>query len=114
MKKEEKRRARNRYTTLYEQNQQEDTTKRRIGVTYHKDAIEVLNRKLKGTNMKMAASSRAYQLKSVLGTTKDKKKLDEKSGVYRIECRECGIAYIGQTKRLIKTRFHEHIREAEN
>lgn len=111
MRKEEKKRTRNEYTTLYGQNQEEDKI-RRIGVTYHRDFTPRLKKKLKAAKIEMAPSSRTYQLKSILGTTKDRRKLEERNGVYRIECRECGKIYIGQTKRLIKTRFLEHVKEA--
>ena len=29
--------------------------------------------------------------------------------VYRISCEDCDISYIGQTKRQLKTRLHEHV-----
>jgi hypothetical protein len=34
----------------------------------------------------------------------------DKSGIYKITCRSCQKAYIGQTGRSLKTRFKEHIR----
>ncbi|CAK1600830.1 unnamed protein product [Parnassius mnemosyne] len=35
------------------------------------------------------------------------------AGVYKLDC-ECGLSYIGQTKRSIKTRVKEHIAEVKH
>ena len=29
--------------------------------------------------------------------------------VYRISCEDCDVSYVGQTKRQLKTRLHEHV-----
>ena len=29
--------------------------------------------------------------------------------VYRISCENCDVSYVGQTKRQLKTRLHEHV-----
>ncbi|KYN43562.1 hypothetical protein ALC56_01823 [Trachymyrmex septentrionalis] len=34
---------------------------------------------------------------------------DRTSVVYRISCENCDVSYIGQTKRQLKTRLHEHV-----
>lgn len=61
----------------------------------------------------MVPTSKQFQLKNILGSTKDKKEWEEKSGVYKIECSHCGKKYIGQTRRLVAKRFQEHVGEAE-
>ena len=38
--------------------------------------------------------------------------MEEKSGIYKISCGDCEKIYIGQTKRLVTTRFQEHVKEA--
>jgi hypothetical protein len=48
------------------------------------------------------------KLKDILGNSKDKFGVREKSGVYQVECTSCDAVYIGQTKRCLKTRFKEH------
>jgi hypothetical protein len=37
----------------------------------------------------------------------------DNSGVYQLECTDCGKQYIGQTGRSFKTRFKEHKRDYE-
>ena len=38
----------------------------------------------------------------------------EKSGIYKITCKNCHKAYVGQTSRNLKSRFREHIRYIKN
>jgi len=38
----------------------------------------------------------------------------EKSGIYKITCKTCHKAYVGQTSRNLKSRFREHIRYIKN
>ena len=38
----------------------------------------------------------------------------EKSGIYKINCDTCNSAYIGQTRRMLKTRFKEHFSHYKN
>jgi len=37
-----------------------------------------------------------------------------KPGIYQLTCNTCNLAYIGQTSRNVKTRYHEHIRYIKN
>jgi hypothetical protein len=46
-------------------------------------------------------------LQSLLGNPKVNR--NEKSGIYEINCKDCNQKYIGQSKRLIITRFKEHM-----
>ena len=41
---------------------------------------------------------------------KDKDPIMKKSGVYKIDCKQCEKVYIGQTKRNLETRTKEHFR----
>ena len=47
-------------------------------------------------------------LRDLLGNLKDKIPAYEKSGVYRIPCKDCPAVYIGQTRRKFKDRLKEH------
>jgi len=38
----------------------------------------------------------------------------EKSGIYKITCKTCHKAYVGQTSRNLKSRFREHIQYIKN
>ena len=42
--------------------------------------------------------------------TKIKNPLKKNSGIYKINCKQCGKVYIGQTKRNLDTRTKEHFR----
>ena len=35
-------------------------------------------------------------------------------GLYEIKCKMCGDTYIGKTKRMVRTRFMEHLGDARN
>lgn len=70
--------------------------RRRIGVTYSA-ASSNLKRTMKGLNIDMVPSNRMHQLKSGLGSPKDRLLMHEFSGIYKEMCPYCGK--IGQTKR---------------
>ena len=42
-----------------------------------------------------------------------KDKVDPRDGVYIIHCKSCDGKYVGETKRLLKTRVREHSYEVE-
>lgn len=44
----------------------------------------------------------------MLNNSKDKTDESNNSGIYRINCKDCNAAYIGQTGRQLKTRINEH------
>src|SRR5687768_2935218 len=48
------------------------------------------------------------KLKQLLGTPKDKQLSHEKSGIYKVTCKECGYMYLGRSKRQVMTRYKEH------
>ena len=50
-------------------------------------------------------------LRRLLVSPKDKN--DPREGVYMIDCKSCDQKYIGETKRLLKTRVKEHREEVE-
>lgn len=108
--KNEKRR--DQLTTLYQQDNCEQQSTRRTAVTFDNGTMGKIRATLKKVGIEAAPTSRAFQLKTLLKSTKDKKNLNEKSGIYCINCPHCNKKYIGQTKRLVTTRFDEHIREA--
>ena len=37
-----------------------------------------------------------------------------KSGIYKIKCKDCEVSYIGQTSRNLETRYKKHMRHVEN
>ena len=53
-------------------------------------------------------------LKDLIGQVKKRKPIEEKSGIYNIQCDGCAGNYVGQTKRRIETRVKEHERALKN
>ena len=52
-----------------------------------------------------------YSVKNLIhSNTKNKIPVENKLGVYQIDCNDCDKTYIGQTKRNLKTRIKEHFR----
>ena len=57
-------------------------------------------------------------IRSIIGNPKDKSKKEETCGpVYHIQCKgseegDCGLGYIGETARALKSRFAEHQRRS--
>lgn len=49
-----------------------------------------------------------FKLRNLLGTAKDKTPTLEMSGIYKINCNDCNMSYIGQTRRSVKIRYSEH------
>lgn len=48
------------------------------------------------------------KLGNLLGSMKDSRKDQEKSGIYKIKCLDCEKEYFGQTKRKLEIREKEH------
>lgn len=53
-------------------------------------------------------NSRHRTLENLLLNNKNKKKPEEQSGVYNINCSDCPAFYIGMTTRNMKKQFNEH------
>ncbi|KAJ9581756.1 hypothetical protein L9F63_003825, partial [Diploptera punctata] len=55
-----------------------------------------------------------YSLYKIIKTNKNEKIGQEyKSGIYQIKCQDCDKIYIGKTKRNLKTRLKEHLRNVK-
>ncbi|KMQ81482.1 reverse transcriptase [Lasius niger] len=53
-------------------------------------------------------------IKDKLGGPKDKPDKFKVSGIYSIQCSDCPLKYIGQTRRPIEKRFKEHVNNVKN
>ncbi|XP_058446374.1 uncharacterized protein LOC131427320 [Malaya genurostris] len=84
---------------------------KRISVDFNQNISHPLKSKLRKFVLDLVFSSMNYQLKTLLGSTKDPTENLKKSGVYKISCPHCDKIYIGQTKRTLDIRFKEHISE---
>lgn len=54
------------------------------------------------------------KISNFLGSTKDKMKVLEKSGIYQITCSCCQSTYYGQTRRQVRIRYKEHLANIKN
>jgi hypothetical protein len=90
--------------------------KKRISVPFYPAITNKLQKILKPTKIIIIYSSADYKLKRRLGTTKDPKITNDKSGIYEIKCGtwNCQYKYIGQTRRSIKTRLKEQLSHTNN
>ena len=82
---------------------------RRAAVEFDYRITRPLRQKLVKFGIDLVFSSRNNQLESILGSTKDPIPTLGKPGIYKVSCVHCDKIYIGQTKRLLKTRLDEHI-----
>lgn len=84
---------------------------KRVSVPFDQNITSKLRPQLEKFGLDLVFTSRQNQLKSLLGSTKDPVNVLGKAGVYKISCKHCNKAYVGQTKRTLATRFKEHIAE---
>jgi hypothetical protein len=78
---------------------------------YIKGVSERIGRVLAKENIKTAFKP-ITKIKDLLPNVKSQISMLDKEGVYEIPC-TCGKNYIGQTRRSLKTRIKEHIRDAK-
>ncbi|XP_037911886.1 uncharacterized protein LOC119652024 [Hermetia illucens] len=109
LRKKQNRINRDQLTTLYKQ-QKRDNAPIRASITFSSLSNKIRNT-LSKHNIETVSPSANRQLRTKLGSAKDKLNKEEMSGIYKVNCPECGKVYIGQTKRLVTTRFEEHLRE---
>ena len=83
-------------------------------IPYWPELSEKVAKTLRKYNI-TAAYKNNNTLKTLLVNNKIKTKLPtgEKSGVYQINCGECDAIYIGKTKRKLKVRVQEHLKNAK-
>jgi hypothetical protein len=110
--KQEKATWRKQQSTFYENNEREKLERniKRISIPHWPKITNHMKKTFKKQKIEIITTSSEYKIKNKLGTTKDKKEVTEKSGIYQINCatRGCNALYIGQTRRAIAARFNEH------
>ncbi len=87
--------------------------KPRVKFQYAANSTNKIDRIFREHNMHIAFSS-GPKLKQLLGTTKDKISTLERSGIYEVTCKDCGMKYFGQTKRQLLIRYREHCGNVRN
>ena len=85
---------------------EEDTSYKKF--TFHPWANQKFQKIFKEFNITVAPINE-YNIKNLIKTNhKDKDPIVKKSGVYKIDCKQCEKVYIGQTKRNVETRTNKH------
>lgn len=86
----------------------QEENKKFITLPFHPPMTHKLSNEFNKFGFNVAYNNQG-KLSEILGTTKDKVENNlEKSGIYLINCAKCDAKYIGQTKRMVKTRYKEH------
>lgn len=92
-------------TTFF--SQRENTQKQRVSMHFAPKITNKLKNKFRQHDYEIVYRS-DNKLLNLLGTTKDKTPVLQKSGIYCYTCDECGRKYYGQTRRSIEVRFKDH------
>ena len=95
-----------RLTTLYDQQRKEIMSS--IVVTYHPKSNNRLKNALRSIGINLINRIQSKR-KDLLGNPNDKSDSTEKSGIDKIDCKNCDMYYIEHTSREAGGRFEEHI-----
>ena len=73
-----------------------------------------MSRRLKSFNI-TTIPKMIYSLTDVVKRGKDRVSLlDRINVIYKLQCLDCNASYVGETKRSLGTRVHEHSRDSKN
>ena len=78
--------------------------------TFHRPKIRKITNLFKITNTGRAFKTTTTLHHLIKPTAPTRLQEHEKSGIYKITCKTCYKAYVGQTSQNLKSRFREHIR----
>jgi len=78
--------------------------------TYHSPKIRAVTNLFRNTNIKIAFKTANKTQKILRPNRQNPTSEFEKSGIYKITCKTCSKAYVGQTSRNLRTRHLEHTR----
>ena len=90
-----------------------DKHKKWATFTYHSTKIRKITNLFKQTNINIAFKS-TNTIQQTAPQNYDTTLYYNKSSIYKLACKTCNKAYIGQTSRRLTQRFHEHIRYIKN
>jgi len=82
--------------------------------TFHSPKNRKITNLLKNTNIGIAFKTTTTLHHLITPITPTRLQEHEKSGIYKITCKTCHNAYVGQASRNLKSRFREHIRYIKN
>ena len=94
-------------------NQDFASFKKKIVLTFHPSIGSQLKKIFKNHDFRIINRT-TPKMKDLLGSTKEKLKPYEKSGIYKINCNHCEYFYIGQTRNPIEFRMKQHLSKFKN
>lgn len=110
VKKHTHRAKRENSSTLFTQNHTiTQSNTRRIAMNFTPEITNRLSDTFKRSGLQIVHTN-THKLRTSFGSTKDKKPMERKSGIYEITCPVCHRKYIGQTRRAVHCRIKEHER----
>ena len=96
-------------STLFKTNRAlEKQRNKTIFLTYHPTLTKLITKSLKSININVILKP-YLKISELLGSTKDKLPPERKSGIYLVQCKDCEMAYIGQTCKSLTHRFKQHL-----
>jgi hypothetical protein len=88
------------------------TDKKRAIYTYTGRKTRAVTKIFQKAGIRIAFTTK-HTISNLLRQKQDHNDKYDNSGIYQLECTDCGKQYIGQTGRSFKTRFKEHKRDYE-
>jgi hypothetical protein len=82
--------------------------------TYHSPKIRAATNLFRNTNIKIAFKTADTTQRIIRPRRKNPTSEYDKSGIYKITCKTCSKAYVGQTSRNLRGRHKEHTRYIKN
>jgi hypothetical protein len=86
--------------------QNNQQTQKWVSFKFHSPLIRKITNIFKNTNIRIAfqATNTLWQILNIKKSTN----IHSSSGIYSLKCSTCNRVYVGQTGRVIRTRFKEH------
>jgi len=92
----------------------DDNNKKWVTFTVYSPKIRKITNLFKQTNINIAFKSTNTIQQQTIPQNYATIQYYNKSGIYKLACKTCNNAYIGQTSRCLTQRFREHIRYIKN
>ena len=84
-----------------------------VTFTYFGHEIRCITKLFKNTDVGISFKTK-NNIRHLLKINDNKKDIYNLSGVYKLQCADCPLSYIGQTGRTFNIRYKEHIRDIKN
>jgi hypothetical protein len=102
------------YATKNTHPQFRQKTKKWATFTYHSHKVRKITNLYKQTDIKIAFRSTNMVQQHTRTRLRETTTDHNKSGIYKLQCKTCNKAYIGQTNRILSIRYSKHIKYIKN